>query len=583
MLADKLPTRKPNIKEIVTFLNAFISNKFYYISTPNLILYIELGLEEGLDKLVFDAIKTFLKKDNKAFGYLTKYLFRLGKYKYLDDNYEKIIRGRSKYEEIPSEVLADWALYISKHDLPKSKMLITIAYKNIDKISDILLHNCILDNYIMIKAASGDTMDQIKKILVSQKGNITSTTYFNLGSLHKDKKNFREGLKYYYLALSTNPDKITRLAIAECLFYLDEHYAALEYLDFLKDKDDIKNFKENNGIQYRTLSAKGTSEYIETRGKLLKGRIYLKGIDREKGIKFIKESFETEFLIDNQELRNEVENEIGKFQTKDDLKAELVKTEGCLKEFQYSIKLKIKQNEELNGILGVIKNIQGNWAESLDQITDEVQLDQISNDFSSRLRAFHNKLLYLDLENYNEYKILLSNKYNTLSSECIESLTNAHVLFTTLKSKIGDKVKIYSGVTCELTQAIEVELNNKIVKPFEIYYKKKYHKEFILYSANGKLKKIFLFDYSGNPKHLLLYEIETLITSDEFRKNCKNNIEWIITNLPKLISKIRTEYRNGFIHQHKASSNVIDEYQKYLHENDFFEIMNEIKIENMFC
>lgn len=588
-LPQKNQKDEHNLEETIRFLERFINGKYYHISFESLVSNIRFAIENGYNRLAFDAIKIAIKKQPESFVYFSNLLFKIGEIAFIDSIYEKQFNRPINYRTINPEILGRWGLYISSYDEKKSLMLLEYAYRNIHKIKEEFedYHNMIIDNYSLMLANNNHPIEDIIRIMNERKGGLSSTSYFNLGSALCESGKYREALEYLYLAFSIIPDNVTKFIIAKCNYYLGNYFTSLQYLDFLKSIEDIDHFVETDGITYNTLNSTSFQDDILANGKLLLGRIYIKTSEHEKGRELIIQALETNSLLNqNKKLRDEIEKEIGIYKTKDEIRLELDSKTISLECIQKSYELKIKEGEKLHEIIEVIGKTQKLWANAIDQITDEVQLDQISSDFSARLCAFHQNILKAEKDNYERIFSNYKLKYYRLTESCIESLTNASVLYETLKNSLGDNVNIYSGVVCELSQAIEIELNEKIVFPFSSYLKSELNQDYLLINDQGKQTKLFLYDYNGNPRSLMYYDIERILKSEIFKnislllfKQNKINL-WILNTLPQLIQRIRIKYRNGYIHEHKAKASLISDFKRFLDDQLFFETLCLIDSKN---
>jgi hypothetical protein len=234
----------------------------------------------------------------------------------------------------------------------------------------------------------------------------------------------------------------------------------------------------------------------------------------------------------------------------------------------------------LGDIISTIGQVQRDWVELLEQLKDNAAKEIVSDNFSAKIHAFCLKLTSRQVEKSRDLKAGLRASYSALPGRVVEQLSNAEFLLDTHQDA---SLPTFAGVIIEYCKALETALNSVIIAPFLTRLptqQRKLESEITISTPDGKLRSIRL-GWRGQPQ-AMLGDFVLLLGSDapEWVEYCRvsfpTTLSWIRSDLPKMVKKLKDQYRNGCAHYSSADRATALEMKRYLEDSGVFARLNAI-------
>ena len=525
-----------------------------------------IAIEKDYSSIARKALK---KLANTKLHIIIKYLFFIQLLMDLKE-YEEIERIFTIFDKkgfIDKNIFSCAALYLSRIN---NKKALYFSQKALSIASE---DPIVITNHLAALSAS-KFANEIKITFIFNNLHLfnSEAAYFNSAKILYNAEEYEKSLEFFKISDNINPNFESKLFIAKTSLQLNDYnnallYSQLAFKQLIPSKAiDNYSFQGNeimfwNFIPTDNLGSQKTLLIIE--GKSL----YNLGEYDEA-----KEKINTALKINSeidQELLLGIEEIIGDDKTTNNNE---IPSSALLKlnKMKEHLTIEMKKVDTLNEILDAIASINNQWGNTLDAIKDDIDKSALNEDFSQRIHALTVLMRNHKQTSYKDFYKKTKSKYSYLQAEIIEQLSNAVFILNDLGNSLKD-IPVYTGSVIELSKAIETTVNLILISPY-IEYLKKERIEF------GKLDWII----SKKSKRLMLGQITSFLSTSnsDFIKYVQNHFpefsHWILNKLLIILDKVRNEYRNGSAHNSNVSLLKANEFFKYIHDVEFFEIFNAL-------
>lgn len=382
-----------------------------------------------------------------------------------------------------------------------------------------------------------------------------------LVEIYENKKSFVKALNMY--------DRLIKIEPKNVGFYIGKIGLLFQKENF---KEASKTLKQAFRVEPDNITLNTMREYIQrhstNKSKSLKDEMeeieQILSKQREKN----RERIES-LCIEIERLKKE------KKRLKEEVTSMSVRTENMVKKIK-EIKYKYKKHKK---IISKLKR-----EKERDERLEKLALEAI--DSAHRIVEAHVKGAEEEL---NKVEAEIVKKIKKINWEMLTKDTRHFLLTAEFLYSLSRQQEIDFGlISVELSKAIEVEVNNKLVNQFCRYLKKngkeeQFTKENLKKTSNGKpiyyTKLAYLVDDTNYPeiKNLSLGQIKILL-EDSIKGYIGTNVfkEFIKTHLnkpdyflnpkcfPKILETISTKYRNPFAHSNSLNIEALESFRSEL-------------------